>query len=98
MLRHGGLLLILILAALADGCVTYNRFTPASVESATLSIQTVRYGTMRVGSGKIENTLYVKRGSFHTANASTSVFRLDGNKNTSAEISPMYAKRKQLHK
>lgn len=85
-------LLVLILAALANGCFTHNDI--GGVESSTLSIKTVRYGAMPNNGGKSENTLYVERGSFHTANASTPVFRLDANKNTAAEISPMYAKRK----
>lgn len=47
--RRFGRLLVLILTALTTGC--YDRFTPPSVESATLSIQTVRYGAMPAHTG-----------------------------------------------
>ena len=92
MKRRVGLLLILILAALSNGCVMHNDI--GVLESGALSIKTVRYGVMPGNSGKNENALYLERGFLHTANASTHVFRLDGNKNAAAEISPLYTKRK----
>jgi hypothetical protein len=41
-----GFVLALILTALISGCITYDRGTLPGVESATLSIQTVRYGAI----------------------------------------------------
>ena len=82
-----GLLLVMIPAVLTSGCVRYDRGMPIFVDSSTLSIQTVQYGTMPppahtagidlhlpdhrapiqvLAGGKIENTLYIERGNFHT--------------------------------
>ena len=109
-----GLLLVMIPAVLTSGCVRYDRGMPIFVDSSTLSIQTVQYGTMPppahtagidlhlpdhrapiqvLAGGKIENTLYIERGNFHTENAEAHAFRLDVKKNSVGEYLPLRTKR-----